>query len=155
MTEDATDQTDASARDREADTTDAAARDREADTTDAAARDREDGDDDGQDRTTREDRDRTARDERDGYDDRDRRSRGRGRGGFFAADGLYERLQWVALVVLVLVAVATLFSFYTNVTRLISIWATPKYEPAIQAAFALAVLASALTGIVGLSRNLQ
>jgi len=98
------------------------------------------------------------RDDRDS-DDRERRGSGRGRGratgGFFGGNDLYERLQWVALVVLVLVAVATLFSFYTNVTRLISIWATRKYEPAIQAAFALAVLASALAGIAALSRNLR
>jgi hypothetical protein len=119
------------------------------DQTDASTQSREDGDD-GQDRTPRDDRD-----DRDGYEDRDRRGRGRDRGGFFGGNDLYERLQWVALVVLVLVAVATLFSFYTNVTRLISIWATRKYEPAIQAAFALAVLASALAGIVGLSRNLR
>ncbi|WP_227132213.1 hypothetical protein [Halorubellus salinus] len=84
----------------------------------------------------------------------DRESRGRSRSGFFGGD-LYERLQWLALVVLVLVAVATLFSFYTNVTRLITIWASRKYEPALQAAFALAVLASALAGIVSLSRNLR
>ena len=101
------------------------------------------------------------RDDRDSDDraDRERRGSGRGRGratgGFFGGNDLYERLQWVALVVLVLVAVATLFSFYTNVTRLISIWATRKYEPAIQAAFALAVLASALAGIAALSRNLR
>ena len=117
------------------------------DSTDASTRDREDD---------AADDDRTGRD--DDRTDRDRRGSGRGRGstgGFFGGNDLYERLQWVALVVLVLVAVATLFSFYTNVTRFISIWATRKYEPAIQAAFALAVLASALAGIVALSRNLR
>jgi len=76
-------------------------------------------------------------------------------GGGWSDAGLYERLQWVALVVLVLVAVATLFSFYTNVTRFIAIWASRKYEPAIQAAFALAVLASSLAGIAALSRTLR
>lgn len=130
------------------------------DSTDASTREREDdAASDRDDATGRDDRDRTddrdPTDDRDGYDDRDRRGRGRGRDGFFGGNDLYERLQWVALVVLVLVAVATLFSFYTNVTRLISIWATRRYEPAIQAAFALAVLASALAGIVALSRNLR
>jgi hypothetical protein len=137
------------------------------DSTDASTRERDDAGNDG-DRTddgTRDDRDRTASsddrdrtagsDDRDRYEDRDRRGRGRGSGGFFGGNDLYERLEWVALVVLLLVAVATLFSFYTNVTRLISIWATRKYEPAIQAAFALAVLASALAGIAALSRNLR
>jgi hypothetical protein len=145
------------------------------DSTDASTRERDDADDDG-DRTDDGDRARTASnddgdrartasnddrghaassDDRDRYEDRDRRGRGRGSGGFFGGNDLYERLQWVALVVLVLVAVATLFSFYTNVTRFISIWATRKYEPAIQAAFALAVLASALAGIAALSRNLR
>lgn len=120
------------------------------DSTDASTRDREDD---------AADDDRTGRDDDRNRTDRDRRGsgrdRGRATGGFFGGNDLYERLQWVALVVLVLVAVATLFSFYTNVTRLISIWATRKYEPAIQAAFALAVLASALAGIVALSRNLR
>ncbi|MFC6951892.1 hypothetical protein [Halorubellus litoreus] len=103
-----------------------------------------------------DDRDRDNRGDRPGRerDDRDREPRGRSRSGLFEGD-LYERLQWLALVVLVLVAVATLFSFYTNVTRLISIWASRKYEPALQAAFALAVLATALAGIVSLSRNLR
>lgn len=139
MTEDATDGSDMT--ENPTDSTDASTRDRE---DDAADDDRTDRDDD---------RNRTGR------DDRDRRGSGRGRGsatgGFFGGNDLYERLQWVALVVLVLVAVATLFSFYTNVTRFISIWATRKYEPAIQAAFALAVLASALAGIAALSRNLR
>jgi hypothetical protein len=134
------------------------------DSTDASTRERDDADDDG-DRTDDGNRGRAASnddrghaassDDRDRYEDRDRRGRGRGSGGFFGGNDLYERLQWVALVVLVLVAVATLFSFYTNVTRFISIWATRKYEPAIQAAFALAVLASALAGIAALSRNLR
>lgn len=123
--------------------------------TDASTQERED-DDSRSDRDGDDDRDRTGRDDdRGSRNDRDRRDRGRGRDGFFGGNDLYERLQWVALVVLVLVAVATLFSFYTNVTRLISIWATRRYEPAIQAAFALAVLASALAGIVALSRNLR
>ena len=148
MTEDATDGSDMT--ENPTDSTDASTRDRE---DDAADDDRTGRDDD---RTDRDD-DRTGRD--DDRTDRDRRGSGRGRGsatgGFFVGNDLYERLQWVALVVLVLVAVATLFSFYTNVTRFISIWATRKYEPAIQAAFALAVLASALAGIVALSRNLR
>ena len=100
------------------------------------------------------DSDATDRDREDRGSERDREPRGRSRSGFFDGD-LYERLQWLALVVLVLVAVATLFSFYTNVTRLIAIWASRKYEPALQAAFALAVLATALAGIVSLSRNLR
>jgi hypothetical protein len=83
---------------------------------------------------------------------RDRRGRARGR---WATADLRERLQWAALVVLALVAVATLFAFYTNVSRLITIWATRRYEPAIQAAFSLAVLASALAGIAWLSRSLE
>lgn len=87
--------------------------------------------------------------------DIDRRTaRGRARGTWATAD-LRERLQWVALVVLAVVAVATLFAFYTNVSRLISIWATRRYEPAIQAAFSLAVLASSLAGIAWLSRKLD
>jgi succinate dehydrogenase hydrophobic anchor subunit len=100
---------------------------------------------------------RRRRDDRGTRTDRDDRGRGSGRGrsGSWSDAGLYERLQWVALVVLVLVAVATLFSFYTNVSRFIAIWATRKYEPAIQAAFALAVLASSLAGIAALSRNLD
>lgn len=110
-------------------------------------------DSDADDRGGRDRDDRPSRD-RDGRDRDDREQRGRSRSGFFGGD-LYERLQWLALVVLVLVAVATLFSFYTNVTRLIAIWASRKYEPALQAAFALAVLATALAGIVSLSRNLQ
>jgi hypothetical protein len=87
--------------------------------------------------------------------DRESESRGGRRRATWSESGLYERLQWVALIVLVLVAVATLFAFYTNVSRFISIWATRKYEPAIQAAFALAVLASSLAGIAMLSRNLR
>lgn len=139
------------------------------DSTDASTRERDDGDrartannDDHGHAASNDDRDQyedrghaASSDDRDQYEDRDRRGRGRGSGGFFGGNDLYERLQWVALVVLVLVAVATLFSFYTNVTRFISIWAARKYEPAIQAAFALAVLASALAGIAALSRNLR
>ncbi|WP_323674674.1 hypothetical protein [Halorubellus sp. PRR65] len=112
-------------------------------------------DHDADDGTADADRDADAAERRDA--DRratDREPRGRSRTGFFGGD-LYERLQWLALVVLVLVAVATLFSFYTNVTRLISIWASRRYEPALQAAFALAVLATSLAGIVALSRNLR
>jgi hypothetical protein len=152
MTEDQPDSTDASTRERDdagndGDRTDDGTRDDRDRTASSDDRDRTAGSDD---------RDRTASsDDRDRYEDRDRRGRGRGSGGFFGGNDLYERLQWVALVVLLLVAVATLFSFYTNVTRLISIWATRKYEPAIQAAFALAVLASALAGIAALSRNLR
>jgi len=148
MTEDATDGSDMT--ENPTDSTDASTRDREDDATD------DDGTDRGE-RTSRDD-DRVDHGRDDDRTDRDRRGSGRGRGstgGFFGGNDLYERLQWVALVVLVLVAVATLFSFYTNVTRFISIWATRKYEPAIQAAFALAVLASALAGIAALSRNLR
>ena len=109
-----------------------------------------DGDDTDRRSDDRDDHDRSGRER----DDRERTGRGRSNSGFFGGD-IYERLQWLALVVLVLVAVATLFSFYTNVTRLIAIWATRRYEPALQAAFALAVLATALAGIVSLSRNLR
>lgn len=80
--------------------------------------------------------------------------RGR-RGGTWANADLRERLQWLALVVLAVVAVATLFAFYTNVSRLISIWASRRYEPAIQALFSLSVLATSLAGIAWLARNLD
>ncbi|NHN42116.1 hypothetical protein G9C85_10815 [Halorubellus sp. JP-L1] len=119
------------------------------DGTDASTWNETDDEDDRRDRSG----DRSD-DRRDRRDDRGGARRDRNGGGWSDA-GLYERLQWVALVVLVLVAVATLFSFYTNVTRFIAIWASRKYEPAIQAAFALAVLASSLAGIAALARTLR
>jgi hypothetical protein len=64
-------------------------------------------------------------------------------------------LQWFGLVVLMFVAIATLFAFYSNVSELISIWATRKYEPLLQAAFALIVLAASLAGITRLFENLD
>jgi len=77
------------------------------------------------------------------------------RGGTWATADLRERLQWVALVVLAAVAVATLFAFYTNVSNLITLWASRRFEPALQAAFSLAVLAAALAGIARLARRLD
>lgn len=78
-----------------------------------------------------------------------------GRTGTWANADLQERLQWIALGILGLVAVATLYSFYANVSQFIAIWASRRYEPALQAAFALAVLAGSLAGIARLSKNLN
>jgi hypothetical protein len=65
-----------------------------------------------------------------------------------------DYLQWVALVVLALLALVATFRFYTSASRAIGIWIASDFEPIFQAAFNLAVLLAAAAGISVLARRI-
>ncbi|MFQ3295760.1 MAG: hypothetical protein ACI9PP_002479 [Halobacteriales archaeon] len=58
-----------------------------------------------------------------------------------------EYVYWGGLIVFSLLAIVALFTFYSSSTRAISTWVSMKYEPIIQAAFALVILLGALVGV--------
>lgn len=64
-------------------------------------------------------------------------------------------LSWLALGVLTLLALLALANLYTNVSEAISLWLAAKYEPVVQALFALVVLSLSVGGIASLTRELS
>ncbi|WP_439027700.1 hypothetical protein [Haloarchaeobius sp. DT45] len=71
------------------------------------------------------------------------------------SDGLQSKLYWLALGVLTLVSLYMLGVFYSNASRFIRLWVGTEFEPLVQAAFALVLLALSLVGIVRLTRELS
>ncbi|MCT9094558.1 hypothetical protein [Haloarchaeobius sp. HME9146] len=67
---------------------------------------------------------------------------------------LRTKLSWLALVVLTLVSLYMLGVFYSNASRFIRLWVGKEFEPLVQAAFALVLLALSLVGIVRITRGL-
>lgn len=73
----------------------------------------------------------------------------------FAQVPLTTKLQWGALIVLVVAAIVAAIQFYTSSTRAIEVWVGPGYQPLFMAAFNLAVLLLAVAGVSLLTRRLQ
>ncbi|WP_435365031.1 hypothetical protein [Haloarchaeobius sp. DYHT-AS-18] len=67
---------------------------------------------------------------------------------------LRTKLSWLALGVLTLVSLYMLGVFYSNASRFIRLWVGTEFEPLVQAAFALVLLALSLVGIVRITRGL-
>lgn len=70
-------------------------------------------------------------------------------------DNLPTLLAWGVLVVCVLFALVAAVGLYQNITRLISVWVGPRYQPAFRAGFNLAVLLLAATGVSLALRRLR
>lgn len=72
-----------------------------------------------------------------------------------ATDSLPTLLTWGVLVVCVLFALVAAVGVYQNITRLISVWVAPRYQPAFRAGFNLTVLLLASTGVSLALRRLR
>lgn len=74
--------------------------------------------------------------------------------GFLDRLGAMRRIEWGAIAFLAILAALATFRIYTNVSRVISTFVAPEYEPIFQAAFNLAVLLLAVAGIAALSSRM-